>query len=401
MRFGFIRLIDAAPLIVAEAKGFFKAQGLDATLERQIGWMNVRDKLGYGSLDACHSLLGMPIASQLGWPDFARSMVSVMALGSGGNTIVISEKLMQIGIDSAAALSRLIHSGLYQRKLVCAHVSNFSMHHYLLREWLSDGGINPDRDVQLTQLTPMQVAEHMANRYVDIFCVGEPWGLLAQKQGWGRVICATTDILPRHPEKVLAVTEGFVQSRSDDVVKAIVALLLSCRYCNDPANHEELAGILAREAYLDMPPEFILSSLRIGCGDVGCGPTLTSRPPDWTFRDWDIRYSAPSATHVLWYLKQMQRWQHADEQTDIKAIALRCVRRDLFARAAASLNLEFTDQDFPVMPLRRGILAPGDAPARSVGGSVSSAAGRQSGKDGPKLMKWHGRNLRMQNDSRK
>lgn len=391
MRFGFIRLIDAAPLIVAEAKGFFEAEGLEVSLERQIGWMNVRDKLGYGALDACHSLLGMPIMSQLGRAGFARPIVSVMELGSGGNTIVVSEKLAQIGIDSAAALGRLIHSGLYQRKLVCAHVSTFSMHHYLLREWLTDGGINPDRDVQLTQLTPVQIAEHMANRYVDVFCVGEPWGLLAQNQGWGRIICATTDILPRHPEKVLAVTESFIQARSQDVMKAIVALLRSCQYCSDPANHEELAQILAREEYLHQHAELILLSLRAGRDGMGYGPTLKCRPADWTFRDWDVRNCAPCGTHVIWFLKQMQRWGEVDMQADLKELAGRCIRRDLYAQAAASVQIACPANDYPDMPLRRGVLAPEPVRAEVSMRTQPPASGANGV---PKVMKWHGNELR-------
>lgn len=358
LRFGFIRLIDAAALIAAHAKGFFRDQGLDASLERQIGWMNVRDKLGYGTLDACHSLIGMPIMTQLGRSGFGRPMVAVMELGAGGNSVVISRRLAEIGIDSAAALSQLIHSGLYRRQLVCAHVSTFSMHHYLLREWLADAGINPDRDVQLTQLTPMQVAEHMANRYVDIFCVGEPWGLMAQQQGWGKVICATTDILPHHPEKVLAVTESFIESHREDVVKAIAALLRACEYCANPANREELAELLSQEAYLDMEPELILSSLNSGPADMGSGATIKSRPDDWTFRDWGVRYAAPSGTHFVWFLKQMQRWGEVDPKADLQQLAQRCVRSDLYTEAAAMLNVAPPTSDFPVMPLRRGVLNP-------------------------------------------
>ncbi len=358
MRIGFVRLLDAAPLIVAEAKGFFEAQGLEVSLERQIGWMNIRDKLGFGSLDACHSLLGMPIMSQLGRAGFARPMVSVMALGSGGNTIVISQRLAEIGIDSAAALGRLIHGGIYRRKLVCAHVATFSMHHYLLREWLSDGDINPDCDVELTQLTPMQVAEHMANRYVDVFCAGEPWGLLAQQQGWGRVICATTDVVPSHPEKVLAVTESFMRTHRGDALKAIRAILKSCQYCANPANRDELAEILGQDTYLDEHPELIRLSLQATRATMGFGQTLACRPADWTFRNWDVQYCAPSGTHVIWFLKQMQRWGELSGETDLKGIADRCIRHDIYNRAAASLHIDVPKSNYPPMPLRRGVLAP-------------------------------------------
>src|SRR5687767_3690480 len=65
IRVGFVPLIDAAPLIVAEHLGYFAAEGLHVSLERQIGWANVRDKLAYGHLEASHALLGLPLESAL------------------------------------------------------------------------------------------------------------------------------------------------------------------------------------------------------------------------------------------------------------------------------------------------------------------------------------------------
>lgn len=70
MRIGFMRLIDAAPLVVAAANGYFDDEGVAVEIEREGGWMIVRDKLTYGLLDASHSLLGMSIMSQLGRSDF-------------------------------------------------------------------------------------------------------------------------------------------------------------------------------------------------------------------------------------------------------------------------------------------------------------------------------------------
>src|SRR3954467_14658770 len=65
IRLGFVALIDAAPLIVAHECGYFSDEGLHVSLERQIGWANVRDKLAFGHLDASHALLGLPLASVL------------------------------------------------------------------------------------------------------------------------------------------------------------------------------------------------------------------------------------------------------------------------------------------------------------------------------------------------
>ena len=53
---GFIPLTDCAPLVVAEAKGFFADEGLDVTLSREASWATIRDKVTVGALDAAHML---------------------------------------------------------------------------------------------------------------------------------------------------------------------------------------------------------------------------------------------------------------------------------------------------------------------------------------------------------
>jgi hypothetical protein len=108
MRIGFMRLIDAAPLVVASARGYFEDEGIAVEIERQGGWMIVRDKLTYGLLDASHSLLGMSIMSQLGRSDFVEPMVAVMNLGAGGSTLVVSTELAQLGVDSPQTLRQII-----------------------------------------------------------------------------------------------------------------------------------------------------------------------------------------------------------------------------------------------------------------------------------------------------
>src|SRR2546423_39513 len=79
-----------------------------------------------------------------------------------------------------------------------------SPHHYLLREWLVRAGLDPDRDVRLCVLPPPQMDRQLASGYLDGFCVGEPWNTAAELDGTGRVVAATPDVAPGHPNKVVA-----------------------------------------------------------------------------------------------------------------------------------------------------------------------------------------------------
>src|SRR6476469_7881090 len=55
LRLGFVPLIDCAPLVMAHELGLFSKYGLNVTLQRQLGWATVRDKLIHGELDAAHA----------------------------------------------------------------------------------------------------------------------------------------------------------------------------------------------------------------------------------------------------------------------------------------------------------------------------------------------------------
>lgn len=66
IRAGFIPLLDAAPLLVAQELGYFKKYGLSVRLTREAGWATIRDKIIFGELDAAHALSCLPIVTTCG-----------------------------------------------------------------------------------------------------------------------------------------------------------------------------------------------------------------------------------------------------------------------------------------------------------------------------------------------
>jgi two-component system, oxyanion-binding sensor len=350
VRIGFVPLIDAAPLIVALEKGLFREEGLDVTLSREIGWGNVRDKLAYGHLHASHALLGLPIQSQLG--QAGDGVTAVMSLGSGGDAITLSERLVFSGVNSAASLGKFVRQSRGQVRPVFAHVFSGSMHHYLLRDWLSAGELNPDDDVRLCVLPPAQMSAQMSAGYLDGFCVGEPWNTLAHRGGAGRIVALTTDILPAHPEKVLAVNNRWARREPDLIAPMIRAILRGCAYCSDPTNHEQLAALLGKPKYLNLPTDVILASLLLDRG-FGLKQSMSSlRPHDWQMRSFNATF--PAVTHFAWMATQMVRWGHADASVDPWELAMRCVDASHYREAASELAIACPPNDTPPMALRHG-----------------------------------------------
>ncbi|MFT7698119.1 MAG: ABC-type nitrate/sulfonate/bicarbonate transport system substrate-binding protein, partial [Reinekea sp.] len=92
---GYVPLLDCAPLIVAQEAGFFAAEGLDVSLQRESNWASIRDKLSLGILDAAHILAPMVLASQLAAAnkDGAKTFKTALAMGYNGNAITLSSQL--------------------------------------------------------------------------------------------------------------------------------------------------------------------------------------------------------------------------------------------------------------------------------------------------------------------
>ncbi|HEY4329982.1 MAG TPA: CmpA/NrtA family ABC transporter substrate-binding protein [Phycisphaerae bacterium] len=364
MRIGFVPLIDAAPIIAAQERGFFKEEGLEVSLHRQVGWANVRDKLSFGHLDAAHALLGMPLASHLGRDSFCEPLVAVMGLGSGGNAITVRRELFEAGVKSAADLAGLLQSRRGMGRLMAGHVFGSSMHHYLLREWLASAGIDPDKDAKLCVIPPPQMTEHMRGGYLDVFCVGEPWNTIAARAGVGVTLLATTDILPRHPEKVLAVSRRFAEqsgglngARMTGLVRAV---LRGCMWCAEKVaegRSGELAGLLAREEYLALPVDALMASLTID-REFGVNRVQKRvRPGAWVVRSFSPEMSGgtfPNKMHVVWMIREMMRWGHLHEGADAVAIAESCCDAGAYRAAATSLGVGCPSEDYAAMELRGG-----------------------------------------------
>jgi ABC-type nitrate/sulfonate/bicarbonate transport system substrate-binding protein len=241
------------------------------------------------------------------------------------------------------------------------HVFSCSMHHYLLRDWLASGGVDPDADVRLRVFPPNQMAGHMASGHLDGFCVGEPWNTLAQHNGAGRMVAVTTDILPAHPEKVLAVTQRWLEANPSLGIPLIRAVLRGCAYCEDDRNHDALAEMLSTPSYLNTPPELIRQSLMLERKMVGkAAPTAPTalRTSDWRARSFAANCTFPSKTPFAWLVSQMQRWRQLAHDVNGVAIADRCADSTAYRAAAAALGVSCPPNDFPPMTVRNGAFDP-------------------------------------------
>ncbi len=100
LKFGFIKLTDCAPLVIAYEKRFFEDEGLNVTLEAQANWKVLLDRVIDGQLDGAHMLAGQPLGATIGFGTKA-DIVTAFSMDLNGNAITVSQR--GLGRDEAAA----------------------------------------------------------------------------------------------------------------------------------------------------------------------------------------------------------------------------------------------------------------------------------------------------------
>ena len=348
LRLGFIPLNDAAPLIVAKAKGYFAGEGLDVTLAREVSWANIRDKVSVGLLDGAHMLGPLPIACSLGLSGPSTPMITPFSLNLNGSAITVSRGLADAmraadpqGMSQRPRTARPLRAAIEARRaageppLTFAVVFPYSMHNYELRYWLAEAGIDPDRDLRIVITPPPRMAARLASGEVDGFCVTAPWNALAVAQGNGEIMTYASEIWRVGPDKVLGLTAEWAERHPETLQAVLRALLRAAVWCDEPRNRAELGAILAGPDYLAAPVDVVSQSL------VGSPPYAPDEPGEASL-DYIIyhRYAAsfPWRSHAVWFLTQMLRWGQIGQNVDIAAVAETVYRPDLFRTAAAALG---------------------------------------------------------------
>lgn len=141
VKIGFLPILCATPLIMADPMGLYQEQGIKANLLKRAGWALVRDQMMNRELDATHFLAPMPIAISLG-------------LGSAQQDMKVAG--IQ-NINGQALVMALKHKDNRDPKnwkgMTFAIPFEHSIHNYLLRYFLAEHGLDPDNDVKLRLTT--------------------------------------------------------------------------------------------------------------------------------------------------------------------------------------------------------------------------------------------------------
>ena len=366
LKFGFIKLTDCAPLVIAKEKGFFEEEGLFVDLEAQANWKILLDRVISGELDGAHMLAGQPIGATIGIGTKA-DVITPFSMDLNGNGITVSNEIWEqmqandpaLAADDpphpikADALKPIVEEyKMLGDPLRMGMVFPVSTHNYELRYWLAASGIRPgfytaadttgttDADVLLSVTPPPQMPATLEQGTIQGYCVGEPWNQQAVFRKIGVPVVTNYEIWKNNPEKVFGITEQWAEENPNTAVAVTKALIRAGKWLDaSPANRLEAVDILSRSEYVGADKEVIASSMT-GTFEFERGDKRVM--PDFNvFYRHDATY--PFYSDAVWFLTQMRRWgQIAEAKPDswYDETARKVYRPDIYRKAAEDLVAE-------------------------------------------------------------
>jgi nitrate/nitrite transport system substrate-binding protein len=298
---GFVPITCATPIIMAHPMGFYRKHGLDVDVIKTAGWAVSRDKSLSGEYDAAHMLTPMPLA---------------ISAGAGSTQVPWTMPAVE-NINGQAITLHKKHKNKRNPKdwkgFVFAVPFDYSMHNFLLRYYVAEHGLDPDKDIQIRVLPPPEMVANLRAENVDGYLAPDPFNQRAVYDGIGFIHILSKEIWDGHPCCAFAASKQFVTEMPNTFLALFKAIIEATAYASNQANRKEIAKAIAPKNYLNQP-ETVVAQVLTGTFADGLGNVR--RVPDRI--DFD---PFPWHSMGVWILTQMKRWGYIKGDVDYKKIA--------------------------------------------------------------------------------
>src|SRR3989449_1295735 len=301
LKIGFIPITCATPIIMAEPMGFYKKQGLNVQVLKASSWAMIRDLSINGETDATHMLSPMPLAITMGVGSQSVPYVMPAVENINGQAITLHEK--HKGIKTAAEMKGFKFGVPF----------DYSMHNFLLRYVLAEGGVDPDKDVQIRAVPPPEMVANLRAGNLDGYLGPDPFNQRAVFEEVGFIWMLSKDIWPGHPCCAFAAKREFAEKAPNTFKALLNAIVDATQHAHDKANRKAIAAAIAPRNFLNQPVE-VLEQVLTGSYPDGLGNTKTV--PDRI--DFD---PFPYHSMAIWILTQMKRWGYLKTDVTYKKVA--------------------------------------------------------------------------------
>jgi nitrate/nitrite transport system substrate-binding protein len=347
---GYIALMDASALVIAKEKGIFAKHGMpDVEVAKQASWGATRDNLVLGSenngIDGAHILTPMPYLISTGkvtQNNVPTPMYLLARLNLDAQAISVSNeyKDLKVTADASALKEAFAKKKAEGKEVKIAMTFPGGTHDLWIRYWVAAAGIDPDKDIATIVVPPPQMVANMKVGNMDAFCVGEPWNEQLVNQGIGFTACTTGEIWAKHPEKALGLRAAWVDKNPNAARALLMAVMEAQQWCDKMENKVELAEIVGRRQWFNVPVPDIIGRLK---GDVNYGNGRVATGTKEYMKFWSDHASYPFKSHDTWFVTEDIRWGKFEPTTDIKALVDKVNREDIWRDAAKALSLPASD----------------------------------------------------------
>ncbi len=301
LKVGFIPITCATPIIMAHPMGFYAKQGLDVEVVKTAGWAVIRDKTLNKEYDAAHMLSPMPLA---------------ISLGVGSSPVPYTAPAIE-NINGQAITLSIKHKDKRDPKLwkgfKFAVPFDYSIHNYLLRYYVSEHGLDPDRDIQIRAVPPPEMVANLRADNIDGFLAPDPVNQRAVYDGVGFIHLLSRELWEGHPCCVFAASREFVTTLPNTYRALLKAIINATAIARQPQNRKQVAEAIAPANYLNQPvtvvEQVLTGTFADGLGNVRTVPNRIDFDP------------FPWHSFAIWILTQMKRWGQIKGEVDYAKVA--------------------------------------------------------------------------------
>ena len=298
---GFVPITCATPIIMAHPMGFYARYGLDVQVIKTAGWAVARDKSLAKEYDASHMLTPMPLAMTLGAGSTAEPFIMPAVENINGQAIVLHVK----------------HKDKRDPKqwkgFKFGVPFEYSMHNFLLRYYVAEHGLDPDKDIQIRVVPPPEMVANLGAENLDGFLSPDPFNQRAVWEKVGFIHTLTKEIWDGHPCCAFACSKQFTVENPNTYGALLKSIVDATHYAAKPENRKEIAAAIAEKNYLNQPVAVIEQVLTGRYADgLGAVQDVPGRI------DFD---PFPWHSMAVWILTQMKRWGYIKGDVDYRSVA--------------------------------------------------------------------------------
>ncbi len=301
LKVGFIPITCATPIIMSQPMGYFGRAGLNVDVVKTAGWAVIRDKTLNKEYDAAHMLSPMPLA---------------ITLGVGSRPIPYTMPAVE-NINGQAITLAIKHKDRRDPKtwkgFKFAVPFDYSMHNYLLRYFVAEHGLDPDRDIQIRSVPPPEMVANLRADNLDGFLAPDPVNQRAVYDGVGYIHTLTKNLWEGHPCCAFAASKEFVTQYPNTYRALLKAIMEATAFATKAENRKQIAEAIAPANYLNQPvtvvEQVLTGTFADGLGNVQKVPNRIDFDP------------FPWHSFAIWIMTQMKRWGQLKGDVDYAKVA--------------------------------------------------------------------------------